>query len=891
LEELDPYELKGVPEPMILYTVVAPREVEYDDSERTMPGGFATLVGRDEEIGLLLRRWEQSKEGLGQVVLISGEAGIGKSSLVAGLRSQVRQENLTRITFHCSPYTSNSALYPIITHIHRVVGWQPEDTAKTKLAKLEQALQGARLGLADTVPLLAALLSLPLPEGRYPEQALTPQQQRQETQDVLVAWLLEEAERQPVLAVWEDLHWADPSTLEVLGLFIDQAPTAAMFHVLTYRPEFEPPWPMRSHVTPLTLNRLERLQVESILTKLAQGKTLPAEVVEHIVFKTDGVPLYVEELTKMLLGSELLQVKGHQYVLTGPLQSVTIPDTLQDSLMARLDQLNRAKELAQLGAVIGREFSYAMLQTLTTMEESSLQEGLAQLVAAELLYQRGRPPRARYLFKHALIQDAAYASLLRSTRQRIHHQIAELLEAQFPEIVMTEPEVVARHYTEAGWIELAVGYWQRAGQRAIERSANVEAIAHLQQGLKLLVTRPESLERDQQELDLLTTIGPALLVTKGYGAPEVIQACSRARQLCQQMGETPAHFAVMWNLWLFYLARSEHKNAMESIMQCLKLAEQAGDEERLLASHCSIGVSWLHLGQLAASRRHLEQAIALYEPAQQRGRGFPYAGLDLGIASMGYGAWTLWLQGNVDQARQLGDQALELAQQLGHPYTLVRTLYYDTILRQFSREWQVLRQQADATIAAATEHRVGMVLAQCPIVRGLSAVMQNHGEEGLAQMHQGLDSYRATGAQFQQAHFLALLAEASMELDQLEDGLAALDEGVTHIEKTDERYYEAELHRLRGELLLRQRDKSLSGDSRRDQADIEACFHMALDVARQQEAKSLELRAAMSLSRLWQQQDKQQEARELLGTIYSQFTEGFGTADLNEAKIFLEALR
>jgi class 3 adenylate cyclase len=454
LEALGTHELRGIAEAMIIARVVGPRKTD-DDTEDAATGGFEALVGRDEEMGLLLRRWEQSKEGLGHVILITGEAGIGKSSLVQGLRQHVRQEGYIRIVFRCSPYTTNSALYPILEHIQRVLDWQPDDTADTKLAKLEHRLQGYRLASETTVPLLASLLSLPLPKDRYPSLAWTPQQQRQQTQDALVAWLLEEAERQPILAVWEDLHWADPSTLEILDLFIDQAPTAAMLHVLTFRPEFDPPWPARSHMTPLTLNRLERLQAEAVMIRLAHRKTLPQEVIEHVVTKTDGVPLFIQELTKMLLDSDLLREDADHYELTGPLLTLTIPDTLQGSLMARLDRMNTAKEVAQLGAVLGREFAYEVLRAVAPLDEATLQAGLAQLVEAELLYQRGRPPRANYMFKHALIQDAAYASLLRHTRQQRHQQIAQPLVAHISEIIETHPDFIAYHHTEAPSAEQA----------------------------------------------------------------------------------------------------------------------------------------------------------------------------------------------------------------------------------------------------------------------------------------------------------------------------------------------------------------------------------------------------------------------------------------------------
>ena len=462
LESLGLQTLKGVDQPLELWRVRGLRDL-VSVAEATADERAVLLVGRDEELGLLRRRWEQSKEGLGQVVLITGEAGIGKSSLVQVLRAQVTQEGLPRITFRCSPYHTNSALYPTITHLHRLLRFEREDPPDVKLAKLEGGLQLYALPMEEVVPLLAALLAIPLPESRYPVLPLSSQQQRQQTLDALNAWLLAEAERQPLLILWEDLHWADPTTVELLGGLVEQTPTAALLNVLTFRPEFVPPWPPRSHLTPLTLNRLERPQVEALITRLAKGKRLPPEVVTYIITHADGVPLYVEELTKALLESALLEEQTEHYRLTGSLTSVAIPATLQDSLMARLDRLPTVREVAQLGAVLGREFAYEMLRALAIVEEDRLQDGLAQLVEAELLYQRGRPPRAKYIFKHALVQDAAYQSILRRTRQHYHQQVAQLVEARFPDLVQTEPELVAHHYMEAGHPAQAIPYWQRAG--------------------------------------------------------------------------------------------------------------------------------------------------------------------------------------------------------------------------------------------------------------------------------------------------------------------------------------------------------------------------------------------------------------------------------------------
>jgi predicted ATPase/class 3 adenylate cyclase len=783
LEALGTQTLKGITEPIEIWRVVGPLET-LRESTTPAPEDVMPLVGRSEELGLIVRRWEQSKAGQGQVVLISGEAGIGKSALVETLRAQVRREGFTRVAIRCSPYHTNSALYPVIAHVQQALRFARHDTAAEKLAKLEQALRPLRLPLHEVVPLMAALLTVPLPDGRYPPLPLTPLQQRQQTYDALVAWTLEEAERQTVLMVWEDLHWADPSTLELLGLYIDQAPTAPILHLLTFRPEFVPPWPPRSHMTPLTLHRLERPQVEVMIARLANGKTLPGEVIEHIVSKTDGVPLFVEELTKMLLESTLLREEADHYALTGPLAAVTIPTTLYDSLMARLDRLPTVREVAQLGAVLGREFSYELLRALMPMDESTLQHGLTQLVDAELLYQRGRPPRARYIFKHALIQDAAYASLLKSTRQQYHQQVAQLLEARFPEIVAAEPELLAHHYTEAGCHAPAVDYWQQAGTRALQRSAHVEAIAHVQRGLALLTALSDIPQRTQHELDLLITLGPALMSTKGFAAPEVVQAYTRARELCQQVGETPEHFPVLWNLWVFYLVRSEHQAAMELGEQCLQLAQGVQDETLLLEAHLAIGVSRFFLGNLTLARTHLERAIALYDPAQHHVLAYRYGGFDPGIAGRGNYAWTLWLHGYPAQARAQIDNALHLAQQLAHPYTLARTLYYDTILSQLCRDVQAVRDQADVAIAVATAQRFALVQANEPIMRGRAIAIQEHSSEGLVQIRQGLDTYRSTGTEFQRPYFLTLLAEASGLLGQPEDGLAALEEALTLVEKT-----------------------------------------------------------------------------------------------------------
>jgi class 3 adenylate cyclase len=537
--------LKGIAQPLAVYRVL------YENTARSRleaaaRTGLTPLVGRAQEVGLLLERWRQVKEGVGQVVLLSGEAGIGKSRLVQVLKDQVATEPQAWLTpCQCSPYYQHTALYPWIELLERVVlRFEREESPSQKLRKLEGFLVQYGLPLVEVVPLFAALLSLPLGTD-YAPLNLAPEQQKRQTLQALLTILLRIAVQQPVLFVMEDLHWVDPSTLELLSLLVDQGPTARILALLTFRPDFSPPWTGRSHLTQVTLHRLPRQPVAEMIGQIAHGKVLPTAVVEQIVAKTDGVPLFVEELTKMVLESGLLQEREERYALTGPLPPLAIPATLHDSLMARLDRLATVKGLAQLGATLGREFSYELLHAVSSWDEGTLQRGLRQLVEAEFLYQRGLPPQAMYLFKHALIQEAAYQSLLRSTRQQHHQHIAQVLEARFPEICATQPELLAHHYTEAGLMAQAIPYWQQAGTRAIQRSANMEAIAHVQRGLALVATLPDLPQRPQHEFDFLTTLGPALMATKGYAAQEVVQAYTRARELCQQVGETAGHVPVL----------------------------------------------------------------------------------------------------------------------------------------------------------------------------------------------------------------------------------------------------------------------------------------------------------------------------------------------------------
>jgi class 3 adenylate cyclase/tetratricopeptide (TPR) repeat protein len=873
--------LKGFTQPIEVYQVL------YESTARSRlevagRAGLTPLVSREPEVALLRERWAQVKEGLGQVVLLSGEAGIGKSRLVQVLTEHVAAEPQAWLTpCQCSPYYQYTALYPMIELLERVVlRFEREESPAQKLRKLEGFLVQYGLPLAEAVPLFAALLSLPLTTD-YAPLALSPEQQKQKTLHALLTILLRIAAQQPVLFVMEDLHWVDPSTLELLSLLVDQGPTARILALLTFRPDFRPSWTGRSHLSQVTLPRLPRRQAAEMTGRVAHGKALPVEVVDQVVAKTDGVPLFVEELTKMVLESGLLQEHEERYELTGPLPPLAIPATLHDSLMARLDRLATVKAMAQLGATLGREFSYELLQAVSPWDEDILQQGLHQLVAAEFLYQQGLPPQATYRFKHALIQDAAYQSLLRSTRQRHHQRIAQVLEEQFSDTVATQPEVLAHHYTEAGLNAQAIPYWQRAGERAVQRSAYVEAIAHLTRGLEVLTALPQAPELTQRELDLRLTLGPALMALKGFGALEVEQTYTQAYEICQQlqMDTSPQMLRVLYGLRRVYIHRGELQKAQEISEQYLRLAQQLHDVHMQIDAYYSLGLSLIERGDVIAGQAACEHGIALDTRPIHGIAASGRTAMDPGVMCRIFVGWPLWVRGYPEQALRKADEALTLAQALANPFVRSQALVFVAWLHQYRREIPVMREQVEAAMALASEHDYIQQWAWGMVLRGWADTDRT---AGITQMRQGLDTLLAIGTVGFRPYLLALFAEGHAALGRLAEGLNILDEALGLVEKNGQRLHEAELYRLRGELLLKQ---SVS-----DEQQAEACFHQALDIARRQQAQSWELRVATSLSRLWQQQGKRTEAHELLAPIYGRFTEGFATADLQEAKALLEEL-
>jgi class 3 adenylate cyclase/tetratricopeptide (TPR) repeat protein len=835
------------------------------------------LIGRQEEIDLLMRRWEQAKRGEGCVVLISGEPGIGKSRIAATILERLTGEPHTRLRYFCSPHHQDSALYPSITQLARAAGFRRDDTDEQRLNKLEAVLAQGTNDLSDAVPLLAELLSIPT-GNRYPPLNLTPQKRKEKTLHAQLAQVEGLAARQPVLMVFEDAHWSDPTTRESLDLLIDRLPTLRVLVIITFRPEFAPPWIGRPQVTLLSLNRLSPRRGAEMIERLTAGKALPKEIADQIVDRTDGVPLFIEELTKTVVESGMLTDAGDDYAVTGPVAPLAIPITLHASLLARLDRLGPTREVAQIAAALGRQFSHELISAVATMPKQQLDDALAQLMRAELIFRRGTLPDAEYTFKHALVQDAAYGTLLRSRRQQLHARIAATLEDQFPEIVAAQPALVAQHCMEAGLAEKAVGYWLNAGRQALARSAMTEAVTQLQKGLDVLACLPDGPWRRQQELDLQIVLYRALTATKGWSATDVGETIARARALAERIDRPEYLVPLITAQWVFHLFRSEHKLALSLAERIEKIGEARNDVAVRLHGRRTIGWTRCHLGEFVAARALLEQCHGLADPVNSAvgvSVVAPYASL---LAQL---AMTLMHLGYIDQARSRVNEALSEARRLRHAQTLAEILAYAFDIERFTFTRSVeMTRHTEELITLSTEHGFPVYLAWATIYRGVSLMALGQAEEGLSLLAQAVAAVRATGTVLHTPNCLALLAEAYAMLGQPVEGLNCLAEAAQFIETTEERYREAEVHRLRGDLLNATGERSAAEQS----------YHQALAVARHQEAKLWELRAATSLARLWRDQGKGTEARDLLAPIYGWFTEGFDSPVLTEAKALLDRM-
>jgi len=866
-EDRGAHSLKGVEQPVQLYRVVQPSGVRGRLEAAAASRGLTPFVGREDELRSLMNRWERALEGEGQVALIIGEAGIGKSRLVQRFHEQIAGTPHTWVAAAAGAFFQSTPFYPVTEMLRELLAWHGDHSAaEEQLSQLEPRLELAGLKPAEAIPLIAPLLNLPLPAD-YPPSTLSPEQQRRRLLATLVEWVLGTARAQPTVIATEDLHWADPSTLELIQLLTEQGATARLLLLYTARPEFHP-WPLRAHHTQITLNRLSTRNVRSMVEEVAARKAMSDETIATVVERTGGVPLFVEELTRAVLESGDAKFTGHD-----------IPVTLHDSLMARLDRLGAAKEIIQIGAVIGGEFSYELLHAVHPIAEENLQRALRNVADAELLYVRGIAPDATYQFKHALIRDAAYEALLRSRRKELHSRIADVLAHEFSDKTALAPELLAHHYTEAGLVEEAIPAWQRAGLRAIERSANVEAISHFTKALELLEAAPDSPERVQQEARLQITLGGALMAIRGCAAPEAGKAYFQAADLCRQAWDDRQLFNALGGLVGFHMIRGELPTARIAAEELLSLAEKLRSPAHLQSAEYAMGEVLFHMRELQQALAHSHQAISLYHPKIHRFRPIH----DPGVASLAVAACVLWHLGYPDQASKRIQEALRLARELNHPFSTAFAVVHAAVLHCLRREIEATQQQAETLIALSREQGFTLREAVAVADRGWALSQRGRTEEGIAHIRQGLADVRAAGAGAFEARLLTLLAEAYGAAGQAEAGLTALAEAFERISENGSSFVDLEeLHRLKGELLLKQHE------SRAPEA--RACFELAIDLARKRSAKSLELRATTSLTHLLSQQGHREEARAMLAEIYGWFTEGFDTADLKDAKALLEEL-
>jgi class 3 adenylate cyclase len=873
LQDLETRELKGMAGLVRAWAALRPSLVE-SRFEALHTTHLPTLVGRDEEVELLVRRWKQSKMGEGRAVLISGEPGIGKSRLTAALCEHIGAEPYTRLRYFCSPHYQDSALYPFIVQLERAAGFTRDDQVEAKLSKL-RALLAPGTRDEDNIALLSELLALP---SAAPDLNLSPQRRREKLFEALLTQLEAEARRRPTLVIFEDAHWIDPTSRELLDIAVDRVRRLPLLLAITFRPEFQPPWAGRSHVTSLILNRLDERDGTALAQGLAGSTVLAADVIAEIVERTDGVPLFVEELTKAVLEVTGQEGRVAAVMAKKSVAALSVPQALHASLMARLDRLGPvSKEIAQIGAVLGREFSYQLIEPVAQRDPRELEAALDHLGGAGLLFCRGTPPHSSYLFKHALVQDAAYDMLLRARRQELHARVAAVLEQDFADIVERRPELLAHHLTAAGDRERAVDQWLKAGQHAAARSAHLEAISHFERGLSALSTLAEGSARDGREIELQLARGLSVFTAEGFMASEAAQAYARAGELAEQRDDPQQLFMAVYGLW-------QSANGAGNIFDCRRLSSRLqqltaanGNDELRLQAHHSAWATCLFSGEPMAAREHSEVGRGLYDPERHRFLHQFYGGHDPGMCACTFGAQAEWLLGYPEKGSALGSEALALAERIAHPFSLAVAFQYNSMLHLDCGESELALRQLETAEALAADQRLGFVL-EPQLLRGAALTLQGAFDEAVACLGEGLTG--PAGTTRLRSYGLAMLADALTRQGKHGAAVAAARDGLSTEERTGHHQWKAELHRLEG-IALCGLNKVEEGQS---------AFEAAMRVAQSQKAKAYELRAATSFARLWCDQGKRQQARDLLGPVYDWFTEGFRTRDLMEAKALLNAI-
>ena len=862
-------DLKGIASPTRAWAALRPRSIE-SRFEALHASDLTELVGREEELELLTRRWTRAKSGEGQVVLLSGEPGIGKSRLIAGLLEGLVDEPHGRLRYFCSPQHTDSALYPIINQIERAAGYAHDDTPQTKLDKLDSLLAQSFASRPDAA-LFAEMLSVPN-DGRYPKLELTPQQRRQRMFEALTARLEKWASRHPALMIFEDIHWIDPTSLEVLNRSVDRIKALPVLLIVTFRPEFNAPWTGQSRVTNLVLNRLGELEAAAIIARVAENRALPADLMAEIVRRTDGIPLFVEEMTKAVLEA--------QSDLAAP--ALTVPASLQGSLMARLDRLGSAKEVAQIGAAIGREFSDALLRALVRKPEAELGSALDGLVATGLLLRQGMPPHSTYLFKHALVQDAAYGTLLREPRRALHAQIVETLEEQFTDIAKNQPELLAQHCDAAEWSEKAAVYWRTAGEQAAHRGANVEAIEHFQRALLRNALRIESTDRLRTELAILSQLGPALMSIHGWAAPAVGEALERATNVARQLEASRDLASPLTSLWLFRYARGELNQSDEISDELFRIARKLDDPEvTLQAHHAAYPLRWVRGFHLEA-KGHFETCLALYDEDRDAQHRYLYMGHDPAVCAMTVGASVKWALGCPDEAARMEQRALALARRLQHIPSLAHALSFNAQSQALRRDVPAVAASASELVPICQEYKLAQPGALAMIDLGWALVHLGDRNEGFAHLAKGLDQLDRIGVRIWLSRVRRMNAEACLAAERYDEGLEEVCRAISIANEIGLHGDMPRLCLLQGELLLH--------TSKRNLAMAEGCFRSALEAAEAQGARGWVLRAMTSMASLLAERGERVQARDRLAAIYADFEEGFATPDLHDARVLIDQL-
>jgi class 3 adenylate cyclase/predicted ATPase len=877
--DLGPVALKGWAEPVGVYQVLEMSGIE-SHFEAMHTTKLPPLFGRDEEIELLLRRWRQATQEEGRVVTLTGEPGIGKSHIASALNERLQAESHITLRYFCSEHHTHSALFPFISQLERAAGFKHSDTPHEKLCKLD-ALLAQSTHDPEHLAVLANLLALPT-DDHYRLLDLTPQKRKEKTFAALLAQFDGLVAQQPVLLIFEDVHWIDPTSLELLAATVEHVPQLRALVLITARPEFTLPWPSYPHTTTIPLTRLGRRDGTALVLRLTGGKTLPKEVMEHILAHTDGVPLFVEELTKMVLEGALLRERDGEYLLEGPLPSLAIPTTLQASLMARLDRLSPVRDVAQIGAVAGREFHYELVSAVAGLPKQRLDEALDQVVRSELIFCRGEIPHAVYTFKHALVRDAAYEGLLKSRRVQLHAAIAKALEQQFPEIVQTQPETIAYHYTQARNYEKAVHYWYEAGKRSAARSAHNEAVRHLKQGLNQIPNIDDPMLRAKSELLLQTSLGNSLRAIKGWSTDSVKHAYTRALQLCKESSLDELILPAVFGLWTWNFVHASLGEAQALAEHLLNSAENVDNSVCKVLAHEALGFTLFAQGKFADAHAELERSIDLCEDSKAAAY-LDLSAQDPRVHVRSYDGMALCLLGYPDRALRICTEACRYADASQHPFSEAIARTISLRVHQLRGDVAAVADQANAVIAFCEEHEFVHYLAMALILRGWANTYQGEFEKGIAEVQQGLEQERATGALIFESYALGLLADACIKNKRYGQALDFLKQAQLRLnEENSERFYAAEVYRLLGETYLR-------SNQNLDQAEHYFCE--GFKVAREQNAKFFQLRLCLSMCDLCELRPDAEKCRLQLGGIYGSFSEGYDTPDLVRAKARLESAR